>query len=267
MASVRELLDAGQLSRAIDAATAEVREAPTDSRRRIMLFELLGFAGDWERALKQLDAIGHQYAAMELGVAIYRSCVAAERERARVFAGKERPRFPEEVPADVALRADALALRGTAPEQALALLEKAEEDRPALAARADGKDVADFRDYDDFLAPVLEVFWQDRYFWVPLAQVAEVEFFEAKKLRDLLWLPTRVKLASGKTAEGFVPTLYPGSATHADEAVRLGHATETVDLGSGLAATVGRRCFLSGDGAVGLLSLRHLLTGPPAPPA
>ena len=51
------LLDAGNLTAAIEAATREVKAHPADVAARTFLFELLLFAGEWERALKQLDVV------------------------------------------------------------------------------------------------------------------------------------------------------------------------------------------------------------------
>jgi hypothetical protein len=56
-ATARELFDAGKLNNAIEALGAELRERPTDLHRRTFLFELLCFAGNWDRADKQLDVL------------------------------------------------------------------------------------------------------------------------------------------------------------------------------------------------------------------
>ena len=52
----QELFRAGRVAEAIDALGAELRDDPTDAQRRIFLFELLCFAGNYARAEKQLDA-------------------------------------------------------------------------------------------------------------------------------------------------------------------------------------------------------------------
>ncbi|HEX4470228.1 MAG TPA: tetratricopeptide repeat protein, partial [Gemmatimonadaceae bacterium] len=54
----RDLLQAGKLDEAIDALSAELRDNPTDARRRTFLFELLCFAGKYDRAEKQLGVVG-----------------------------------------------------------------------------------------------------------------------------------------------------------------------------------------------------------------
>ena len=52
-----ELYKAGKLTEAIQAISAEVRDHPTDVRRRTFLFELLCFAGDFGRAEKHLNVL------------------------------------------------------------------------------------------------------------------------------------------------------------------------------------------------------------------
>src|ERR1700692_4357265 len=58
MPTPRELYQAGQLQAAIQALTAEVKANPADGPGRIFLFELLSFAGDWDRAQKQIEVLG-----------------------------------------------------------------------------------------------------------------------------------------------------------------------------------------------------------------
>jgi len=50
-----ELLRAGQLDEAIASLGVELRGNPADVQRRTFLFELLCFAGEHDRAEKQLD--------------------------------------------------------------------------------------------------------------------------------------------------------------------------------------------------------------------
>ena len=56
--NARELFKAGKLDDAIESLGVELRSDPTDVRRRIFLFELLSFAGNYDRAEKQLDIAG-----------------------------------------------------------------------------------------------------------------------------------------------------------------------------------------------------------------
>ena len=60
---------------AIKALSAELRDNPTDTRRRTFLFELLCFAGEYERADKQLEVLAQAGPSSEMGVLLYRSAL------------------------------------------------------------------------------------------------------------------------------------------------------------------------------------------------
>jgi len=76
----QELYRAGRLSDAIKALSAELRDNPTDPRRRTFVFELLCVAGEYERADKQLEVLAQAGPSSELGVLLYRSALYAERQ-------------------------------------------------------------------------------------------------------------------------------------------------------------------------------------------
>src|SRR5262245_43141677 len=55
--SASEAFKAGRLQEAIDAQIQEVRAHPADHGKRLFLFELAAFAGDLDRARRQIDAV------------------------------------------------------------------------------------------------------------------------------------------------------------------------------------------------------------------
>ena len=83
-----ELFRAGKLAEAIRELNEELRKVPTDTQRRTFLFELLCFAGDMDRAEKQLDILSQGGKNSELGAMLYRSALHAERERQTYFKDK-----------------------------------------------------------------------------------------------------------------------------------------------------------------------------------
>src|SRR5262252_7828215 len=80
-----ELFRAGNLSEAIQALGGELRDHPTDARRRTFLFELLCFAGEFDRAAKHLNVLAQGSRDAEMGALLYRSALAAERQRKAFF--------------------------------------------------------------------------------------------------------------------------------------------------------------------------------------
>ena len=92
----KELFDAGNLSGAIEQITQDVKSNPRDLKSRIFLFELLCFAGEFQRAERQLDAVAQTSGdvKVEIGAHIYRSVLQGEAARRGFFTVDNRtPKF------------------------------------------------------------------------------------------------------------------------------------------------------------------------------
>jgi type VI secretion system protein ImpE len=255
----KALLDAGQLSAAIDQLNLEVRSHPTDSRQRTFLFELLCFAGDYQRAERQLDVIGQQEATAEVGVQVYRNVLAAEGARRRLFSEGLRPHFLFDAPPYVHLHLDAVnRLREGNSAEAMALLGRSDNSRPRLKGRIEGQPFDDFRDGDDLIAPFLEVIVQNAYVWLPFEQIKHLTIAVPKRLRDLLWIPATLESHEGPVGDVFLPVLYAGSSQHADDQVKLGRMTDWQAVAEGLTLGVGQHLFFIDDQDRGLLEIRDI---------
>ena len=194
----QELFRAGQLADALKALNAEVRDNPTDARRRTFLFELLCFAGEFERADKQLEVLGQGGPSSEIGVLLYRSALFAERQRQDMFTRGEYPK-----PSD--------------------------SSAPPAKGTLNGKAFESFSDADPRIGTRLELFAAGNYLWLPLEHVASIQIEPPKRLRDLIWTPAAVRTApsfkGAELGEVLLPVLAPFSWKHADDAVKLGRAT------------------------------------------
>lgn len=244
MNNAKMQLDAGDLKNAIDESIKLVKTNPTNSAARIFLFELSLFSGEWERAERQLDSIGHQDANALVGSLIYRQNLKCERDRINLFANNLQPEsamtFPEHVK-DLLRAVDLVRTGDTAG--ARELLDKVEEDRPAYSVTIDGEGYSDFRDHNELTMCVFEVFVKDNYVWLPFDQVESIEFFEAKSLRDVYWRQAKVEMTNGTSAEMFFPSLYVNSWKSEDDAVRLGRTVDWKELGDDIYAGEGARVF------------------------
>jgi type VI secretion system protein ImpE len=189
-----ELYRAGRLQEAVQALSAELRDNPADAKRRTFLFELLSFAGEYERALKQLDILAQPGPQAEMGTLVYRAAVQAELQRQELFRLKN---FPE--PA------------------------------AGLAGTLNGKPFESMEDADPRIGPRLEVFAAGNYVWVPFAHILTVQIQPPKTLRDLLWIPAVVRLGPGMKGKDLgqvlLPVLAAFSSRHSDETVQLGRQT------------------------------------------
>jgi type VI secretion system protein ImpE len=250
---------AGRLQEAIDAQIQEVKAHPGDPGKRLFLFELLAFAGELDRASRQIEAVQYHDVGLDAATAAYRKVLDAEKARRGVFRGEAQPKFLAEPPAHARQRLEALGhLRGQRPAEAAAVLARANEATPALRGRLNDKPFDVLRDCDDLLAGVLEVMAHGDYYWVPLEQIESLTAEAPRSPRDLLWVPAALAMP-GAAGNVFLPALYPGSAEHADPPVKLGRITDWHSPAEGLVLGVGARQLLAGDDAVGLLDVRRLV--------
>jgi type VI secretion system protein ImpE len=226
-------LDAGNLGAAIESAVNLVKTNPTSEAARIFLFELSCFSGDWDRAERQLDVIGHQDVKAMIGSKIYQQNFKAERDRLKYFSDGQSPEFMTAKPPYVNdLLAAGNRVREGNTDEARTLLDSVEENRPAFRCRINDEGVSDFRDYNDLTMCVFEAIHKDAYMWIPFEQVEKVELYRPKSLRDLYWIQAKVDLVNGTGGEMFLPALYAGSWKSSNDQVRLGRMTDWRDLGS-----------------------------------
>lgn len=259
MAKAKELFDAGDLRGAIEEVTREVKAQPTEMRLRTFLFELLCFAGDFDRAERQLDVIAQQSARAEIGVQVYRNNIKAERDRVHVFADSREPHFLIEPPPYVDMLIEGVKrLCGGEFAAARESFDRAEEERPALAGSFNGQMFGDFRDSDDRIGGVLELFVQDQYTWLAFEQIRRLEIPAPKQLRDLMWAPARVHANDGTIGEVYIPALYVGSNLHEDDRVKLGRMSDWKNIGNGIFLGYGLRVFLRDSEDTAIFEARSL---------
>jgi len=230
----RALLDEGRLSEAIESLGVELRSNPGDAQRRAFLFELLCFAGDYDRAEKHLDVLASGGEKAAMGGLVYRSALHAERNRQQMFRDGSLPRHS-----------------GTLP---------------AVTGTINGKPFKTLSDADPRIGARLEIFAAGQYSWLPLASVAKVSMGEPKKLRDLLWAPAKILTAEGyqglDLGEVIIPVLAPRSDESDDPQVRLGRATEWVRWDDGVEAPLGQKLLLVDGEEMPILELRELVITP-----
>jgi type VI secretion system protein ImpE len=224
----RQLFQAGRLDEAIEALGAEVRDNPTDAQRRAFLFELLCFAGQYDRAEKQLNVLGSGGREAEMGALLYHAALHAERLRQDMF---DKQSFPV---------SSAKIVGGT----------------------INGQPFESITDADPRIGPRLEVFAAGQYMWLPFEHIDSVRAEAPKRLRDLLWAPAIVRPAETfkglEMGEALLPVIAPMTWRHTDPAVRLGRVTEWTELSDGDQAPIGQKMLLVDDEEFPILELREL---------
>lgn len=246
MEEAKVRLHANDLNGAIQAAINHVKQKPTDTSARTFLFELLIFAGEFDRAEKQLDALGQQDANALIGTLIYRQCLAAERERQKVFRAEALPHILGETPQYVHQLLDSIRLVNEGKlAEAREKLDEAETERVVHSGKLNGtREFQDFRDYNDLTASVLEVFLKGGYVWLPISNISRLEIQKPKNLRDLCWAQATLETKDGgASGEVILPALYANSFQNEDDTIRLGRSTDWIDAGEEIYVGAGTRLF------------------------
>ncbi len=261
-----DLFLAGRLRDAIDAQVARVKSRPTDKSARFFLFELFLFAGDLDRARKQLDVLRYDDPQHSAAVAQYRQALDAEVRRRAVFAGTEQPKGLGTAPDHVRLRIEALPYlaRGEHAE-AQARLAEANAAVPAVTGTLNGAPVEGVYDADERFGTVLEVIGTGGvYSWVPLEQVASITLNPPESPRDVVYRPAHLVLADGLEGDVLLPGLYPGTHEHPDDEVKLGRAVEWLRGDGEVARGAGGKTLLAGDRTIQLVALLEFVASPAA---
>ena len=238
--TAKELYQAGQLGAAVQALSAELRDNPADVRRRTFLFELLCFAGEYDRAEKHLDVLAQQGADAATGALMYRGALNGERMRHDLFARRAYPST-----------------------------EASGSEEPALSGILNGKPFESLEDADPRIGPRLEIFAAGQYMWLPLAHIASIEVPPPKRLRDLLWMPALVRTGPAfkgtDLGEVLVPAISPFSFRHADDTVKLARSTVWEEQENGDVVPFGQKSLLVDGEDFAFLEIRSLeITAPEA---
>jgi type VI secretion system protein ImpE len=226
--TAKELYRAGKLNEAIQALNQELRNNPTDVPQRTFLFELLCFAGEFDRAEKQLAVLSEASAEAATGALLYRAALAGERARNDLFEKKDYPTGAVSI-------------------------------RPGTL---NGKPFEELEDADERVGARLEMMAAGQLMWIPFEHIASVEMRAPKRLRDLLWAPALVQAGpsfrGAALGEVLIPVLTPFSFRHADDAVRLGRATVWEEQADGRVVPFGQKMLLVDGEEIPILEVRRI---------
>jgi type VI secretion system protein ImpE len=203
-----------------------VRNNPLDLRRRTFLFELLCFAGDYDRAEKHLSILADSSQAAGMGALLYRSALQAERTRQQMFAART---FP---------------------------MSRKISRHPWSRTGEFGES---FSDADPRIGGALEVFVAGGYTWIDLEHIAKIEIPKPKRLRDLLWTPaivtTTPEYKAMELGEVLIPVISPLSWQQDDDEVRLGRSTIWVEDDTYGDIPLGQKLFVLDGQEIPILEL------------
>ena len=263
--SSKELIKAGRLSEARKQLVEDVKSSPADLSKRTLLFQVLAFCGEWDKAERHLDAIAVQDSNRETGVQVYKNLIHAEKQRLEVSRLNDRSSCMPETPHY--LETYYAAWQKVAEkkiDEANELFEQIFAQRPMISGTVNGKRFAGFKDTDTFLSLFLEAIIYERYVWIPFESIRELSITPPTTLFDLLWTMARITTWEGLTTNCYLPVLYPESFLHEDDRVKLGRMTDWTPLGGAFSKGMGQHVFQAGDEEMAILEIREAVFNVPS---
>jgi len=253
------LFRVGHLAESLGELQKEIRQRPADGRLRVFLAQLLMLAGEWDRALNQLNVASELDSASLPLMYMYSAAIQCERMREAVFRGERQPLVFGEPEPWIAQLIHGLSLQSQGHSQQAALMrEQALEAAPATAGSLNGTDFDWIADADSRLGPMLEVLLNGVYYWVPFTRIKRIVAEPPEDARDLVWLPAQFTWTNDGEAAGLIPVRYPGSERSADNSILLARRTEWREISDHAFAGTGQRVLTTSTDEVGVLEVREI---------
>ncbi len=260
-----ELVQSGQLEDGLKALQAEIRDKPEDIRQRVFLFQLDCVLGLLDKALNQLQAVASLNAETMLLAQVFRPVIACELLRREVFGGRRTPIIFGEPQNWMGLMMQANTLTAQGEFEAAAQLRtQAYEAAPVTSGNINGEPFEWIADADSRLGPMMEAFFEGKYYWIPFHHIRKIELEKPSDLRDLVWLPAQFTWTNGGSVCAHLPVRYPGTEDSPDNALRLARKTDWQEKPGDTFLGLGQRILATNDKEHPLLECRIIEMAPAA---
>jgi len=257
MKKMIQMLQAGQLTEAIQYLENALKDDPINVDFRSSLIELLCIKGDLERADKQLNLMVQKHPEFLIGATNLRQLIRAEQARKDFANGNSVPDlFNGTNSHSEALLQLSIELHNGDKENIKIKAEKLEEIRPKLNMNLDGNVIEDMRDLDDTLGGFLEIFGTDGKFY--LVELSEIEFITFKPVTSIIeqvWRRVELSIKNGPSGEAHIPLVYVQSETDAE---KLGRETDWKEIANELMVGVGQKMWFVDEAAVPFSDFQRL---------
>jgi type VI secretion system protein ImpE len=256
-------IQSGELEKALDLLTKEIRKNQAKVELRIFLFQLLSVLGQWERAIIQLNVAAEMDSDAWLMAQIYRSALNCEVLRDHVFQGKRTPLCFGEPLAWMAwlTRIPALLASGQS-KMAADLRDQAFDAAPAISGQINGQAFTWIADADERLGPTLEAIINGKYYWIPFERIRQIRIDKPINLRDAIWTTATFTWTNQGHAVGLIPSRYPGSEKVEDNSLRMSRKTDWRDVGNNFFIGMGQRMLVTDQGEYPILDIREVIINP-----
>lgn len=257
--NAKDLIKEGKLSEVRAVLVEAVKTAPTDIAKRTLLFQVMLYLGEWDKAEKQLDILGLHDKELFTTIDHYKKLVQAERERVKVIRGEEIPSFLPKTPEYFPLYAQAVqTFRDGEIDKSEGNFQKLNEIIPEITGSVNGEEFSGLRNTDTLLGCFLETFAHERYVWVPFESIRELIITPPKNFQDLLWLEATLTTWEGLTMNCVLPTVYPESFYEEENTLKLGRMTDWKNMGGSFYKGLGQQVFEFGDREMAILEIQEI---------
>jgi protein involved in temperature-dependent protein secretion len=260
---VSDLIGRGDLSGAILLATEEVTLDPLSAANRLTLVDVLLVDGQYGRADRELETALRLYQDYTPYLIEYRRLLAAATERRACYVDGRPPQLSADDDLLLRLQADLFVQMYVGEhERADRLLAELQPTLDRLFGTCDGVPFRGFSDSSAGTASCFEVLTPaGEYHWLPITQVAAIDFSPPKMIRDLVWRMATIELRSGAAQIAYLPAVYADMLDEDQSRLKLGHSTRWTEPTERLAIGHGQRIFWLGSGEVSMLQIRRLEFG------
>ncbi len=249
MNKIKEMLQAGKLTEAIQYLENQLKDDPLNVEYRSSLIELLCIKGDLERADKQLNLMVQKHPDFIIGATNLRQLIRAEQARKDFANGVSVPDlFNGTTPHSEALLQLSVELHNGDAASMKLKAENLEENRPELAIKLNDNVVAEMRDLDDTLGGFIEIFGTDgKFYLAELSQIDFITFKPAESIIEQVWRRVDLSIKDGPSGEAHIPLVYAQSETDAE---KLGRETDWKEFSTDFMVGVGQKMWFVDDAAV-----------------
>jgi len=249
MKKVKDMLQAGKLTDAIQYLETQLKDDPMNVDFRSSLIELLCIKGELERADKQLNLMIQKHPDFVIGATNIRQLIRAEQARKDFVNGQSVPElFNGTNSHSEALLKLSIELHNGDAESMKLATEKLEENRPELTIKLNDNLVSEMRDLDDTLGGFIEIFGTDgKFYLAELSQIDFINFKPAESIIEQVWRRVDLSITDGPSGEAHIPLVYANSETDAE---KLGRETDWKEFTTDFMVGVGQKMWFVDDAAV-----------------
>lgn len=252
------LFKSGDLAACKAQLFTEIKKDPSNINLRIFLFQLSCIEQDWKRAITQLDVLKDLSDSTLAMVNTYKQLIECELRRQKVLSGDIEPICFGE-PSDwlaCYVKAYKQYCDGNI-EQAEKLIGQGIESASAVSGSVDEQPFEWLSDGDVRFGPSIEVMLNGGYYWLPLENVAEINFEPVEDLRDMVWRPANLTLKNKGQLIVFMPVRYPINSETSDSELLSRECNwhepkEQFYVGSG------QRVFITNDAEFPILNINSI---------